>query len=62
MKLAPSYISAIAVVLATLLPEVEAPMVEATLNNVVVIVGAIIVAVRQVMNGRSTVLGGRPNQ
>lgn len=61
MKVAPSYISAIAIIIASFLPEIEAPFVETTLNAVIVLVGAIVVAVRQVLNGRSTVLGGRPN-
>ena len=60
MKLAPSYISAIAMILALFLPEVEAPFIEATLNGVVILVGAIIVAVRQVLTKRATVLGARP--
>ena len=61
MKIAPSYISAIAIILASFLPELEAPFVEATLNSLVVVVSAVVVAVRQVINGRSTLLGGRPN-
>jgi len=60
MNLAPSYISAIAMIVATFLPDLDAPFVETTLNSVVVLVGAIIVAVRQVLNKRATVLGGRP--
>lgn len=60
MKIAPSYISAVAMILATLLPDLDAPFIETTLNGIVVLVGAVVVAVRQVINGRSTVLGARP--
>jgi hypothetical protein len=60
MKIAPSYVSALAMILATFLPDIDAPFVETTLNGVIILAGAIIVAVRQVLNGRSTVLGARP--
>jgi len=61
-KIAPSYLSAIAMILALFLPDVEAPFIEATLNGVVILVGAIIVAIRQVVTKRATVLGGRPKE
>ena len=60
MNLAPSYVSAIAIILAGFLPEVDAPFIETTLNSVVVLVGALVVAIRQVLNKRSTVAGFKP--
>jgi|GEM_PF-6191917 len=60
MNLAPSYVSAIAMIVALFLPDLDAPFVEATLNSVVILVGAIVVAIRQVLNKRSTVAGFRP--
>ena len=60
MQLAPSYISAIAMIVATFLPDLDAPFIEATLNSVIVLVGAVVVAIRQLLNGRSTLLGGKP--
>lgn len=60
MQIAPSYISAVAMILASLLPDIDAPFIETTLNGVIILVGAIVVGVRQVINKRSTLLGGRP--
>lgn len=60
MKIAPSYISGVAILIAPFLPEIDAPFIESTLNSVIVLVGAIVVVARQLLNKRSTLAGVRP--
>jgi len=47
-------------VLATVFPDVGAENIGITLNTLIILIGSAIVAIRQVLNGRSTWFGSRP--
>ena len=58
--MAPSFISALVVILAAIFPDIDAGNIGITVNTLVVLVGSMIVMVRQVLNNRSTWFGSRP--
>lgn len=62
MNLAPSYLSAFIAILAVIFPDVNAGDIGVTVNTLVIIAGSILVMARQVLNKRSTLTGGRPEE
>ena len=60
MNIAPSYIAAIVGILAVIFPNIELDALNTTVNTIVVVGSLIVVAVRQVLTGRSTLKGQRP--
>lgn len=60
MNFAPSYVAALVGILAAIFPEVEVDALNTTFNTLFIIGSSILVMVRQVQNGRSTLQGTRP--
>ena len=60
MNIAPSYIAAIVGILAVIFPNIELDALNTTVNTIVVVGSLMVVAVRQVLTGRSTLKGQRP--
>ncbi len=58
--MAPSFLTAVLMIIVSLVPELELEALKTTANTLFILGGAILVAVRQVMNGRSNWLGVRP--
>lgn len=59
--MAPSYVAALVGVMSLLFPDIPVDSLNTTANTLIAIIGFIVVAVRQVQTGRSTVAGTRPD-
>jgi hypothetical protein len=58
--IAPSYISAVASILALIFPDVTIDALNVTLNTLVIVASSLVIMYRQVVNRRSTLAGMRP--
>ena len=58
--MAPSFVSAVVMILAAIFPDVGIDALNTTFNTLVIIVGGLVLMVRQVMTNRSNWFGARP--
>lgn len=58
--LAPSYLAAVVGILAVFFPDISVEALGTTVNTLTIIGSFIFVGIRQLISGRSTLLGGRP--
>lgn len=58
---APTYILAFSAVLASVFPDVGTEAFNVTLNTLWIIGTSIVIMIRQILTGRSNLLGGRPS-
>ena len=58
--MAPSFLMALASIIAVFFPQIPMGDINLTLNTLVILISGAVIMIRQVMTGRSTMFGGRP--